>query len=304
MEEKIKNLFAKKRLFVRIHTLNNDLIIWNDKNIFIKFKKNEIDSIEKNIDLIIDTFQQKIEKKYLKIKERKVSVIIPNFNNEKFIKKTIESILNNTYKNIEIILVDDCSTDNTVQIVKDNFGDKVKIYKNDENKGAYYCRNKGIYYSTGYYVTIVDGDDYIEAEKIEYEVNKLENQNKYWGIGTHFQRLYIKDDIEKVHNIKRSNSYVFLFKRKLFNYLGFFQNNRFGADSEFIKRASIFKFPLLLDNNKIFYNAYTLSGKNLTHIHRSEERRNYMEKCKKNLKNKNYIEMAFLDSNEFAKLII
>jgi glycosyltransferase involved in cell wall biosynthesis len=306
--EDLKIKFSKIPFFVRIFEYNNKIVLWNDHKIKMELDKNS-ELLEKSdlVNTVKKIFSEKIEKKYNEMKNRRVSVIIPNYNNEKFIKKTIDSILNNTYPFIEIIFVDDCSTDKSVEIVRENYGNnrRVKIFENKENRGAYYCRNKGILLSNGYYITIVDGDDYIEKDKLEYEVNKLnELGDEYWGYGTRFQRIYFNDDIENITHINRSNSFVFLFRRKLFNYLGFFQDNRFGADSEFYKRSKIFNYELFCDKEKVFYNAYTVSGKNLTQIHRAEERREYMDKCIGKIKRREYIEMALLDDKEDFKEII
>ena len=65
-----------------------------------------------------------------------VSICIPSFNNEKSISYTIDSILNQTYENIEIILIDNCSTDNTFNVMQKYLDKNIKIYKNDENIGV------------------------------------------------------------------------------------------------------------------------------------------------------------------------
>lgn len=306
--EILKNKFSKIPFFVRIIETNNKIIIWNDKNIKIKIKKqnlpniNEIDSF---VELTWKLIMNKVEKKYENF-NKKLSIIIPNYNNELFIEKTIQSILNNTYQDIEIIFIDDCSTDKSLEIVKNNFSNnnRVKIYKNDENKGAYYCRNKGILLSEGYYVTFVDGDDYVEEGKFEYEINglerlneNLENKDKYWAYGTRFIRMYVENDIENIKKFRKSNSFVFLYKRQLFNYLGLFHNNRFGADSELLKRARMYNYNFFLDENTYMYYAYTIEGKNLTQVYKTDIRREYMKERIKALKEKEYIEMALLDDD-------
>jgi len=309
----LRNKFSKIPFFVRLFKKDDKIIIWNDIKIKIELDDNLIKenlSNENDINNFVETttkmMKNKIEKKYLEMKNRRVSVVIPNYNNEQFLKKTIDSILNNTYRYIEVIFVDDCSTDSSVEIVRSNYGDnsRVKIYENKENRGAYYCRNKGILLSTGYYVTVVDGDDYIESNKLEYEVNSLEKNGDCWAYGTRFQRIYFQDSMENVTHINKSHSFVFLFKRKLFNYLGFFQNNRFGADSEYFKRAKMYGYKFFQDKKEYLYNAYTIIGKNLTQIHKTDERRKYIDGCTEILKKKGYIEMALLDElDHFLELV-
>ena len=90
-----------------------------------------------------------------------ISVIIPFYKKKNFIKKTIESILNQTYTNIEIILIYDDKDKNDLNYLNDNFGSnqKVKILVNSKNIGAGLSRNRGIQASNGKYICFLDGDD-------------------------------------------------------------------------------------------------------------------------------------------------
>lgn len=105
----------------------------------------------------------------------KVSVIVPIYNVEKHISKTVKSLINQDYNNIEIILVDDGSPDKSGEII-DNFALKdnriVVIHK--ENGGVSSARNAGLKVATGEYVTFVDGDDWVDKDYITYFVNLLE----------------------------------------------------------------------------------------------------------------------------------
>jgi glycosyltransferase involved in cell wall biosynthesis len=105
----------------------------------------------------------------------KVSIIIPCYNREKYIRQTIESVLSQTYKNIEIIAVDDGSTDATRDII-DDYIKKIKIlqHPNRINKGQSAGINLGIRYSKGEYIAILDSDDMFAPEKIERQVKFLE----------------------------------------------------------------------------------------------------------------------------------
>ena len=98
----------------------------------------------------------------------KVSIIVPAYNTEKYINKCLTSLINQTYKNIEIIVVNDGSTDNTKEIVE-NFAysdDRIKLF-NIENSGVSNARNFAIKNSTGNYIAFVDSDDYISSNYIE-----------------------------------------------------------------------------------------------------------------------------------------
>ena len=109
-----------------------------------------------------------------KIKMQKlVSVIIPCFNAERWIAETIDSCLKQTYPHIEIIVIDDCSTDNSVEIIK-SYGDKIIWERLPENKGGCYARNRGFALSKGEYIQFLDADDFILPKKIERQINFLE----------------------------------------------------------------------------------------------------------------------------------
>ena len=92
----------------------------------------------------------------------KVSVITPMYNCEKFISETIESVLNQTYTNWEMIIIDDCSTDKSKQIVKQYIerDKRIRLIALNENSGAAVARNKGIEVSSGRFIAFLDGDDY------------------------------------------------------------------------------------------------------------------------------------------------
>ena len=103
----------------------------------------------------------------------KFSVIIPLYNNENYIKKTILSVINQTYKNFEIIVVDDCSTDNSYNKVKElqsKYPDLIKLYKNEKNIGVYKSLNNGLNYCSGQMITKLDSDDIFMPTRL-YEDN-------------------------------------------------------------------------------------------------------------------------------------
>ncbi|MEW5860943.1 MAG: glycosyltransferase [Cyanobacteriota bacterium] len=98
-----------------------------------------------------------------------VSVIVPCFNAEKWLKEAIDSCLNQTYSEIEIIVIDDGSTDNSLEILK-NYNGKI-IFESGPNKGGNHARNRGFALSKGDYIQYLDADDYLLPEKIERQVN-------------------------------------------------------------------------------------------------------------------------------------
>lgn len=108
-----------------------------------------------------------------------VSVIIPAYNCSDWISDTLESVLNQDYQNIEIIVIDDGSTDNTRNIVC-SFGKKVKYFYKI-NGGQSSARNLGIKYALGKYIAFIDSDDLWVKEKLTLQVELLENNNFKWA---------------------------------------------------------------------------------------------------------------------------
>lgn len=108
-----------------------------------------------------------------------ISVIIPSYNSSKYILKAIESVLNQTYKHIELIIVDDGSSDDTKEVLA-KYSDKI-IYYYQENRGPAAARNIGVSLSSGYYVAFLDADDYWDITKLEKSIN-IFNNSKDVGI--------------------------------------------------------------------------------------------------------------------------
>lgn len=113
--------------------------------------------------------------------EAKVSVIIPVYNAEKWIKRTIENIEGQTYNNIEIILVDDYSSDNSLDVIKNLLNRKmekeIKLIENEKNKGVAFSRNLGIKKATGRYICFQDADDLWDKDKIKKQVQFMKEKN-------------------------------------------------------------------------------------------------------------------------------
>ncbi len=108
-----------------------------------------------------------------------VSIITPIYNSESFILETINSVLNQTYQNWELILIDDCSNDKTLQIVQPFLENqsKIKLLKNNTNLGAAISRNKGIKAAQGDYIAFLDADDLWKPEKLEKQIAFMQTEN-------------------------------------------------------------------------------------------------------------------------------
>ena len=95
-----------------------------------------------------------------------ISIVVPVYNAEKYIGTCINSVLEQTYNNFELLLINDGSKDNTLEVLKRYEDARVKVYS-FENQGAGKTRNKGIQLSKGKYITFIDADDYIDADYLE-----------------------------------------------------------------------------------------------------------------------------------------
>lgn len=107
----------------------------------------------------------------------KVSIIIPVYNSEKYLNGCVDSLLSQTHDDIEIILIDDCSKDNSYEImrrIKDNNPRRVKIIKNKVNQGAGASRNTGLDIAEGKYIGFLDSDDYLDLDAIKKMHDSLE----------------------------------------------------------------------------------------------------------------------------------
>ncbi len=109
---------------------------------------------------------------------KKLSIIIPAYNSEKYIKKCVDSVLKQTYNNIEIIIVDDGSSDRTNEICHKMMNEDKRIFLiTQQNSGSSSARNTGIEVATGDYITFVDSDDWIDEELYEKVIGKLEKDD-------------------------------------------------------------------------------------------------------------------------------
>ena len=152
------------------------------------------------------------------MEKEKVSIIVPMYNAEKFIGKTIESVLAQTYQNWEMLIMNDVSTDNSLAIVsvyakKD---ERIKIVNTEKNVGVVKGRNFLIDLASGKYIAFLDADDYWHNEKLEKQIKFMKEKNASISC-TEYTR--VKENEEKINDviIKEEISYNDMLKN---NYLG------------------------------------------------------------------------------------
>lgn len=119
-----------------------------------------------------------------------VSVIMPAYNSGRFISIAIDSVMNQTYTDWELLIVDDCSTDNTAKIVSDYLvkDKRIKYFKNLSNSGAAASRNKAVKEAKGQYLAFLDSDDIWKSEKLEKQINFM-RKNKYTFTCTSYSKI-------------------------------------------------------------------------------------------------------------------
>lgn len=129
-----------------------------------------------------------------------ISVIMPCYNREKYVVEAIESILNQTYTNFEFIIIDDCSTDNTFEIVKEyaKKDNRILALKNDKNYCYVHSLNKGIEIAKGKYIARMDDDDISLPERFEKQVEFLEKNEDIIVLGTFIE--IFSDDMKKYNS--------------------------------------------------------------------------------------------------------
>ena len=146
----------------------------------------------------------------------KVSVIIPVYNVEKYLRQCIESILNQTLSELELICVDDGSTDSSLEILREyeKKDSRVKVLQ-QENLGAGAARNKGLKIATGKYLSFLDADDFFLPEMLEETYNKCEELNAQICV---YQVRRYHDVTKKTWFDKGSFRYEYIPKKEVFSY--------------------------------------------------------------------------------------
>ena len=118
-----------------------------------------------------------------------VSVLMPAYNCEKYVRQAIECILNQTYTNIELLIADDASKDNTRKVIDSYRDPRIKRFHNNENIGYLKTWNKLISKAKGDYITFLDADDTCELNRIVILVSEFEKNPELGACGSNFKRI-------------------------------------------------------------------------------------------------------------------
>lgn len=127
-----------------------------------------------------------------------MSVIMANYKTKiEYLQEAINSILSQTYKNFELLIIDDCSQDNSVDYIKSINDDRIKLFINEKNSGPAVTRNRGLEEARGKYIAIMDSDDIALPTRFERQVEFMENNPDVFVCGTWFEKFGIENTIRE-----------------------------------------------------------------------------------------------------------
>ena len=178
--------------------------------------------------------------------DRLVSIIMTCYKRDPLLKNAIASILNQTYKNIELIIVDDCSPDDNYSYLKDltKNDDRVQVYQMNKNGGTYVAKNFGMGLAKGEFIGFMDSDDYSHAERIERQVAYLDAHSDVMAVTNDYFRVDESSDIEfRGIGALRMACISLLLRSEVVDQIGYFDSLRVGADSEYIERIEAYFGP-------------------------------------------------------------
>lgn len=194
------------------------------------------------------------------LEEKKVSIIIPAYNVEDYITDTLNSVINQTYQNWEALVVDDCSCDQTANIIKEfcSQDNRFKYLALTQNSGAAIARNKAIECAVGKYLAFIDSDDIWKPEKLEKQIQFME-QNGYYFTCTDYGKIDAAGNIKnRVIKAKKKYDYNEILKNCPGNSTIVYDCEKIGkVYAEDIKRRN--DFVMWLKTIKIAKEAYGLN---------------------------------------------
>lgn len=242
---------------------------------------------------------------------KKISIIVPIYNEEENLRKCIESLINQTYKELEIILINDGSTDNSKEIIE-SFKDKRIVAINKKNTGISDTRNIGIGKSTGDYIMFVDSDDYLELNCIERLIETAEKENSEivmfnYYLETPSKRIEIKLPKIEARNLKEDKDLLTkihlgpctkIFKAELIKDNLFPLNLKY-EDVPFVVEAVIKAGKISFVPNYLYHYVIKKSGETITRDERIFDIITICAIVEKKLKQINYVNKT----NFFVKVL-
>ncbi len=173
----------------------------------------------------------------------KISVVTASYNYQDYIKEAVQSVLDQTYKDWELIIVDDCSTDNSVEVIKSFKDERIKLFINEKNLGLKETVKRGIENATGEWVVFLESDDILTPDYIEKkveiakkytDVNLIFNDCEFFGDENRVKK--VENDLRKTRKVLRNKKYP----AKMF-YNFYLSNKIFTFSSVMAKRIDLLK---------------------------------------------------------------
>lgn len=158
-----------------------------------------------------------------------VSIVVPVYNAEPYIRKTIQSVLNQTFADWELIMVNDGSKDNSLLIAQEYEAEdnRIHVYSNDVNHGVSYTRNKAMSYAKGKYIALLDADDLWHPEKLTKQITFMEEYG-YEVSYCSYQKMTVAEEMKGVISVPKKMNYRKLLKGCLINCItGVFLREKF-----------------------------------------------------------------------------
>ena len=165
--------------------ISNILVFFKNRNFTgLKDLDAELVNIQEYINIVFNNTLIDGDKIFPLTNNPKISIIITVFNGEAYLKTSILSIRNQDLKNIEIVLVDDCSTDKSVKLIKEMMSKdpRIVLYQNKQNRGMLYTKTKGVLLAKGKYVFLLDEDDMIVQREALSILYREAESNNWWFV--------------------------------------------------------------------------------------------------------------------------
>ena len=201
-----------------------------------------------------------------------VSIIMPSWNTAKFIGESIQCVIDQTYQNWELLIVDDCSTDNTDEVVTSYKDGRIKYFKNEKNSGAALARNRAMREAQGEWIAFLDSDDLWTPDKLEKQIRfmqekgyvlsfteyeKIDEENKKLGIYVSGPEKVNK---RKMYNYDYIGQLTMMYSAK---YFGLIQIKDIKKNNDYAIRLQLYKKPgtcaYLLKENLALYRVRKVS---------------------------------------------
>lgn len=221
---------------------------------------------------------------------KKILVIMPVYNQENYVDDAIQSVIQQTYKNWHLVMINDCSTDNSLKVISKYEGDpNITILNNKENIGCYRTRNRGLYEFKDKewdLFTIHDPDDISDKRRFEKLVQDFESDTELLAEKTTY--ISVKADGKTFLRSKSSTGYdvyasegIAIYDRRVFDLNGYFDDIRYSGDTDYFQRIELFcrtTTKYKVSKNPLVLYLRRVHDANLTVTVPIEERKGYYDK--------------------------